>query len=244
MLHIESGIETAQDTADAAVAAGLVPGDLVPSAAATRAGCLLCDGSSYLRASYPELFTAIGTTYGSVDGTHFNVPDLRGRVPLGAGTGTATGATSHTRGQQPTSGNGGEETHTLSTTEMPSHNHGGSTGTGSTGTGSTGTGSTGTGTTGNDSPDHGHGSDVAGGALLEYNAGSGGISFTSGTQNFYGGATSGASERHTHSIPALSVPALSVPALSIPALSISSQGGGGAHNNMQPVSVINWFIKT
>ena len=29
------------------------------------------------------MFTAIGTTYGSADGTHFNVPDARGRVPVG-----------------------------------------------------------------------------------------------------------------------------------------------------------------
>jgi microcystin-dependent protein len=47
------------------------------------AGYLLCYGQSLLRASYPDLFTAIGTTYGAADGTHFNVPDLRGRVIAG-----------------------------------------------------------------------------------------------------------------------------------------------------------------
>lgn len=46
-------------------------------------GWLLCDGASYLRADHPELFTAIGTKYGTADGTHFNVPDFRGRVPVG-----------------------------------------------------------------------------------------------------------------------------------------------------------------
>jgi len=40
------------------------------------AGWLVCDGTSLLRASYPSLFAAIGTTYGAVDGTHFNLPDL------------------------------------------------------------------------------------------------------------------------------------------------------------------------
>ncbi|EJF79949.1 tail fiber protein [Bartonella doshiae] len=42
-------------------------------------GWLLCDGSNYLRDEYPELFAAIGETWGSGDsyGT-FNVPDLRG----------------------------------------------------------------------------------------------------------------------------------------------------------------------
>ena len=60
--------------------AGLVKayaGDTIPS------GHLLCDGTSYLRATYPGLFTAIGTLWGSVDGTHFNVPDLRGRTIRG-----------------------------------------------------------------------------------------------------------------------------------------------------------------
>lgn len=56
--------------------------------AAAPDGWLLCDGSSLLRATYPDLFTAISTTFGTVDGTHFNVPDMRGRLPVGVGTGT------------------------------------------------------------------------------------------------------------------------------------------------------------
>lgn len=54
--------------------------------AAAPTGWLLCDGSSVLRATYAALFTAIGTTYGSVDGTHFTLPDFRGIFPRGAGT--------------------------------------------------------------------------------------------------------------------------------------------------------------
>ena len=46
-------------------------------------GTLLCDGTSYLRTTYPALFTQIGVTWGSVDSTHFNVPDLRGVVSRG-----------------------------------------------------------------------------------------------------------------------------------------------------------------
>ena len=61
-------------------------------------GWLECNGQSILRSSYPELFAAIGTTWGSVDSTHFNLPDLRGRTPIGAGTGT--GLTARTLGSQ------------------------------------------------------------------------------------------------------------------------------------------------
>ncbi len=97
---------------------------------AAPTGWLLCDGTSYLRTDYAALFTAIGTTYGSVDGTHFTVPDLRGRVPVGAGTGTGGGASGT---GAPTGGSAltavavgtwkGEETHTLTASEIPSHTH-------------------------------------------------------------------------------------------------------------------------
>jgi microcystin-dependent protein len=36
--------------------------------------------------TYAALFAVIGTTFGSADGTHFNVPDMRGVYPKGAGT--------------------------------------------------------------------------------------------------------------------------------------------------------------
>lgn len=94
----------------------------------TPTGWVLCDGSSLLRAgTYAALFTAIGTTWGSVDGTHFTVPDLRGRATIDDGTGS--GLTARTVGQT-----GGEETHLLSTAEMPSHTHVEHTNTGGGGT--------------------------------------------------------------------------------------------------------------
>ena len=49
-------------------------------------GWLACDGASVLRATYPDLFTAIGVVWGSVDGTHFNVPDRRGTFARGTGS--------------------------------------------------------------------------------------------------------------------------------------------------------------
>lgn len=84
-------------------------------------GWLLCQGQAVSRTTYAKLFSVIGTTYGSGDGsTTFNVPDMRGRSPLGVGNGDATGHTNHTLGQK-----GGEETHKLTVNEMPSHYHDG-----------------------------------------------------------------------------------------------------------------------
>jgi microcystin-dependent protein len=77
---------------------------------------LPCDGASLLRSTYPDLFAAIGTTYGATDASHFTIPDLQGRVPLGAGTGS--GLSPYSLGDV-----GGEETHTLVTTETPAHSH-------------------------------------------------------------------------------------------------------------------------
>lgn len=85
--------------------------------AAAPTGWLLCDGASVLRATYPALFTAIGTTFGSADGTHFTLPDARGKTVIGVGTGS--GLTARALADV-----GGEETHILSTAELASHSHG------------------------------------------------------------------------------------------------------------------------
>jgi microcystin-dependent protein len=69
----------------AALTPFLVPtGSITPFAGVVEpTGWIFCYGQSLLRASYPTLFAALSTNYGSADGSHFNVPDLRGRVPLG-----------------------------------------------------------------------------------------------------------------------------------------------------------------
>lgn len=58
------------------------------SVAAIPSGWLECKGDSILRSSAPRLFAIIGTTYGSVDGTHFTLPDLRSASIRGVGTPT------------------------------------------------------------------------------------------------------------------------------------------------------------
>jgi microcystin-dependent protein len=64
-------------------------GVMMPFAGATApAGYLLAQGQAVSRTTYSALFTAISTTYGDGDGsTTFNLPDLRSRSPVGAGTG-------------------------------------------------------------------------------------------------------------------------------------------------------------
>lgn len=85
--------------------------------ASAPAGYLLCDGAAVSRTTYAGLFAVLGTTYGAGDGsTTFNLPDLRGRAPLGAGQGT--GLTNRTLGEM-----GGEETNTLTGNNIPNHGH-------------------------------------------------------------------------------------------------------------------------
>lgn len=85
--------------------------------AAAPSGWLLCDGQAVSRTTYANLFGAIGVAFGSGDGsTTFNLPDLRGRAPIGAGHGS--GLTNRTLANQI-----GAEQHMLTVNEMPSHSH-------------------------------------------------------------------------------------------------------------------------
>jgi len=108
-------------------------GTIVPTALPTGtsvAGWLECNGTAVSRVTYATLFGYIGTTFGAGNGsTTFNLPDLRGRIPMGAGTGagekssgtgtpTGTPLTARTVGQW-----GGREGHQLTTAEIPSHSH-------------------------------------------------------------------------------------------------------------------------
>jgi microcystin-dependent protein len=76
----------------------------------------LCDGTSLSVSEYQALFSLLGTQYGGDGTTTFNLPDLRGRVPVHAGQGI--GLTNHVTGA-----NGGTETVTLSLAQLPAHSH-------------------------------------------------------------------------------------------------------------------------
>ncbi len=102
---------------------GAVSGDTLPVGAIMPFGSdtipdnwLLCDGQAVSRTTYQELFNTIGTTYGTGDGfTTFNLPDLKGKIPVGK---NANDTDFETLGET-----GGEKTHTLTVNEMPNHSH-------------------------------------------------------------------------------------------------------------------------
>lgn len=102
-------------------------GTIISFAASTVPnGWLACDGSSVATATYPTLFSVVGYTYGG-SGASFTLPDLRDRVPIGAGTGTALtarslGATGGAATVTLTSGESGLASHSHTVTET-AHTH-------------------------------------------------------------------------------------------------------------------------
>jgi len=96
------------------------------AASTVPTGWLELDGSAISRATYSKLFNVLSTTYGIGNGsTTFNLPDFRGRAPIGAGTGQANylGDTNSALTNRTLGSAVGRETHTLSVPEMPSHGH-------------------------------------------------------------------------------------------------------------------------
>jgi microcystin-dependent protein len=74
-------------------------------------GWALCDGQLLPINQNQALFSLLGTTYGGDGRVNFGLPDLRSRTPIHVGSG-------HTLGER-----GGEQGHTLSISEIPTHTH-------------------------------------------------------------------------------------------------------------------------
>src|SRR5436309_10635134 len=74
-------------------------------------GWALCDGQLLPINQNQALFSLLGTTYGGDGRVTFGLPDLRSRIPIHMGAG-------HTLGER-----GGEQAHTLSISEIPTHTH-------------------------------------------------------------------------------------------------------------------------
>ena len=75
------------------------------------AGWMFCEGQLLPINQNQALFSLLGTTYGGDGRVNFALPDLRGKVPIKVGNG-------HTQGEK-----GGEQAHTLSISEIPTHVH-------------------------------------------------------------------------------------------------------------------------
>ncbi|WP_434980092.1 phage tail protein [Daejeonia sp. YH14] len=75
-----------------------------------------CDGSLMSISQNQALFSLLGTTYGGNGVTTFALPDIRGRVLVGAGTGP--NLSSYVQGEE-----GGQESHILLLNEIPAHIH-------------------------------------------------------------------------------------------------------------------------
>src|SRR5256886_10621296 len=77
----------------------------------TPKGWALCNGQLLPINQNQALFSLLGTTYGGDGRVNFGLPNLQGRVPMHTGQG-------HTLGER-----GGTESHAVSISELPAHNH-------------------------------------------------------------------------------------------------------------------------
>ena len=191
------------------------------------AGYLICDGAIINRADYPSLFQIIGTTFNTSGeaSTQFRLPDLRGKARMGSGQDSGRGLTTRTLGQYL-----GAETHTLTTAELPSHTHSGTTDTSADAHTHTGTSDL-SGTLQHTHQylytwNRGNANNCSGGrpvSGVNYPQSSGSTVSLVHNHNVTIGTKSGTHIHDTYTT--------------------SSTGGGSGHNNMMPSLVLNYCIK-
>ena len=191
-------------------------------------GFLVENGSAVSRSTYADLYSAIGTQYGSGNGsTTFNIPDSRRRTAIGAG-GTQISGPGTNVGDT-----GGSETHTLSVSQMPSHSHGdGSLSASSAGRHSHGDGSLSASSAGS------HRHNVSYTTENTDGTGTNSVSWLGGAQNNTASSSTGS---HSHSVSG-STSSAGSHSHSVSG-STGSAGSGNAHNNMQPSIVKQKCIK-
>jgi len=184
--------------------------------ASIASGWLACDGALVSRSTYSALFTAIGTAWGAGDGSStFALPDLRGRAPVGVGTGASLTARN-------LAATGGAETHTLTTTETAAHTH-------------TQNAHTHTQDAHNHTQDaHNHTSYTGVGAWPNVDSDVSAARSNHGVRTW----TPGLTVAQTATNQAATSTNQNTTAVN------QNTGGGGAHNNVQPFAAINFIIKT
>lgn len=229
---------------------GLPPvGSILATARSTAPdGWLLCDGSAVSRSTYAALFAAIGTTFGSGNGsTTFNLPDLRGRVIAGI---DSSQAEFDARGET-----GGAKTHTLTSAQMPSHSHTASTSSAGahthTGTTNSAGSHTHSGSTTNSGAHNHTGLSVDGFPIRwQENSkdGTGNVSsFVSGGGTNPVIASGSSDHSHPLSINSAGSHSHTVSVGSAGAhthsVTVNSAGSGQAHNNLQPYMALHHIIK-
>lgn len=209
---------------------GALPaGSVIPFAGSTApANWLLCYGQAVSRTDYGALFAVVGTTYGSGDGsTTFNVPDLRGRViagvdNMGGSAASRLTSTTITGGGDAVGEVGGAQTHTLSTSEMPSHTHI------------------------QDSHNHtqnAHSHGITDPGHLHSTQNSFGNGGTTNSGPYYYNLGSALAGPNTGSAATGISINNATPTNVATTATNQPTGGGGAHNNVQPTMVMNYIIK-
>lgn len=198
-------------------------------------GYLLADGSSLLKSEYPDLFRTIGTTYGTVDSDHFNLPNLNGR--------TVVGMDSSDNDFNSLGKKAGEKSVTLTVAQLPKHTHtfvGSETITSK----STAHNHSFSGTTSLEGA-HSHLTTISSNSFITVaTSGTGSLprvdtTFTSGV-NYYATSSAGA---HSHTYSGVTEYAGAHTHTVTPTGTNSNVGSGAAHNNMQPYIVLKYIIK-